>query len=42
VLREQVRGGETLRGVWTTTAPGPVRFTLTLNRQPYGGDLLVP
>jgi beta-lactam-binding protein with PASTA domain len=42
VLRAQVRGGETVRGTWTTTAPGPVRFSLTLNREPYGGDVLVP
>jgi beta-lactam-binding protein with PASTA domain len=42
VLEREVRGGETLSGTWTTMAPGPVRFTLTLNRQPYGEELLVP
>ncbi|CAN5689563.1 hypothetical protein BH23DEI1_BH23DEI1_18940 [soil metagenome] len=42
VVRRQVRGGDLLRGTWTTAAPGPVRFTLTLNDQPYGGDLLIP
>jgi beta-lactam-binding protein with PASTA domain len=42
VLRRQVRGGDVLTGSWSTTAPGPVRFALTLNGEPYGGELLVP
>lgn len=39
---QQVRGGERVEGAWRTTYPGPVRFTLTLNDEPYGGELLVP
>jgi hypothetical protein len=34
----QVRGGERVEGTWLTTYPGPVRFELTLNGEPYGGD----
>ena len=37
-----VRGGEHVEGTWWTTYPGPVRFALTLNGEPYGGELLVP
>jgi beta-lactam-binding protein with PASTA domain len=36
----EVRGGQELTGVWRTNYPGPVRFSLTLNGQPYGGDQL--
>lgn len=39
---QHVRGGERVEGVWRTTYPGPVRLTLTLNGEPYGGELLVP
>jgi beta-lactam-binding protein with PASTA domain len=39
---ERVRGGERLEGAWRTTHPGPVRFQLTLNHQPYGEELLLP
>ncbi len=38
----RVQGGERLEGSWRTTHPGPVRFELTLNHQPYGDELLVP
>ncbi len=38
----QVRGGERVEGTWLTTYPGPVRFELTLNGEPYGGSQLVP
>jgi beta-lactam-binding protein with PASTA domain len=38
----QVRGGERVEGSWLTTYPGPVRFELTLNDEPYGGTQLVP
>ena len=38
----QVRGGERVEGSWLTTYPGPVRFELTLNGEPYGGTQLVP
>ena len=38
----QVRGGERVEGTWLTTYPGPVRFELTLNGEPYGGTQLVP
>ena len=37
----QVRGGERVEGTWLTTYPGPVRFELTLNGEPYGGTQLV-
>ena len=37
-----VHGGDRLDGSWRTTYPGPVRFELTLNGEPYGGELLVP
>lgn len=40
VLAEDVRGGEIVAGSWRTTYPGPVRFNLTLNDQPYGIELL--
>ena len=42
VRTASVRGGDRLEGSWRTTYPGPVRFTLTLNGEPYGGELLVP
>lgn len=38
---ESVRGGDSLEGTWRTREPGPVRFTLTLNGEPYGGEQLV-
>lgn len=37
-----VRGGERVEGTWWTTYAGPVRFALTLNGEPYGGELLIP
>jgi beta-lactam-binding protein with PASTA domain len=42
VRTERVIGGDRIEGHWRTTYPGPVRFTLTLNGEPYGGDLVVP
>ena len=42
VRSASVRGGDRLEGSWRTTYPGPVRFELTLNGEPYGGELLVP
>jgi len=42
VNRSTVRGGDTLRGTWLTTYPGPVTFTLELNGQPYGTPEFVP
>ncbi|HEX7004298.1 MAG TPA: PASTA domain-containing protein [Trueperaceae bacterium] len=36
---ERVEGGESVEGVWRTMVTGPVRFSLTLNDQPYGIDL---
>lgn len=42
VRTASVRGGDRLEGSWRTTYPGPVRFELTLNGEPYGGELLVP
>lgn len=38
---QEVQGGEWVRGEWRTTYPGPVTFRLTLNGEPYGGELLV-
>ncbi|MEX2543406.1 MAG: PASTA domain-containing protein [Trueperaceae bacterium] len=35
-----VRGGDVVTGTWRTRYPGPVRFGLTLNDQPYGGEQL--
>lgn len=40
VHREVVHGGETVSGAWHTAYPGPVRFSLTLNGQPYGVEQL--
>lgn len=37
-----VRGGEILRGTYTTTEPGPLQFELLLGGVPYGETLLVP
>ena len=37
----RVQGGEMLEGAFTTTEPGPIRFSLTLNGEPYGGTQLV-
>jgi beta-lactam-binding protein with PASTA domain len=42
VARRTVRGGDVVSGTWTTLALGPVRFTLTLNGEPYSVELLVP
>ncbi len=42
VNRTTVQGGQTLRGTWLTTYPGPVTFTLELNGQPYGSPEFVP
>lgn len=33
-----VRGGDAVTGSWRTRYPGPVRFGLTLNDEPYGGE----
>jgi beta-lactam-binding protein with PASTA domain len=42
VLRDRlVSGGDELTGVWLTTAPGPITFTLTLNGLPYGEPVTV-
>jgi beta-lactam-binding protein with PASTA domain len=40
VHEEKVGGGDTVSGAWRTTYPGPVRFHLTLNDQPYGVEQL--
>lgn len=37
-----VRGGEVLRGSWTTVTAGPVTFELLIGGVPYGEPLLVP
>ena len=42
VRTQRVQGGDRVEGSWLTTYPGPVRFELTLNGEPYGGELLVP
>lgn len=42
VLRDRlVSGGDELTGIWLTTAPGPITFTLTLNGLPYGEPITV-
>jgi hypothetical protein len=42
VLRDRlVSGGDELTGIWLTTAPGPITFTLTLNGLPYGKPITV-
>lgn len=42
VERRLVRGGQVLDGRWRTEEPGPVRFRLYLNDEPYAEDLVVP
>ena len=42
VSTSSVFGGSQLRGTWPTLTPGPVRFELYLNNQPYGDVLVVP
>jgi beta-lactam-binding protein with PASTA domain len=37
-----VKGGEVLRGTWTTVTAGPVTFELLIGGVPYGEPLLVP
>lgn len=42
VSTSSVFGGSQVRGTWPTLTPGPVRFELFLNNQPYGDVLVVP
>ncbi len=42
VTNVMVRGGEILRGSWTTLTAGPVTFELLIGGVPYGERLLVP
>lgn len=42
VANVTVRGGEILRGSWTTVTAGPVTFELLIGGVPYGERLLVP
>lgn len=42
VSTSSVFGGSQVRGTWPTLTPGPVRFELFLNDQPYGDVLVVP
>lgn len=42
VTTSSVFGGSQVRGTWPTLTPGPVRFELFLNEQPYGDVLVVP